>query len=98
MTQKEEELFSCKLHRKFRKAVELYGLIEDNDKILIGLSGGKDSLGLVEFLGEKQKIFHPRFSLEVGLTITKQANQQREPQINVKDLQKIMPYVYKVLK
>ena len=55
--------FIHKLHRKFRKAIELYGLIEDNDKILIGLSGGKDSLALVEFLGERQKIFHPRFSL-----------------------------------
>lgn len=63
MTQKEEDIFIYKLHRKFRKAVELYGLIEEGDKILIGLSGGKDSLALVEFLGEKQKIFHPRFSL-----------------------------------
>ena len=69
MTPKEEELFIYKLHRKFRKAVELYGLIKDNDKILIGLSGGKDSLALVEFLGEKQKIFHPRFSL-VAVHIT----------------------------
>jgi len=60
---KEEEFFINKLHRKFGKAVELYGLIGDNDKILIGLSGGKDSLALVEFLGERQKIFHPRFSL-----------------------------------
>ena len=69
MTQKEGELFTYKLHRKFRKAVELYGLIENNDKILIGLSGGKDSLALVEFLGEKQRIFHPRFSL-VAVHIT----------------------------
>jgi len=63
MTPKEEELFIYKLHRKFRKAVELYGLINEGDKILIGLSGGKDSLALVELLGEKQKIFRPRFTL-----------------------------------
>ena len=69
MTQKKEELFIYKLHRKFGKALELYGLIEDNDKILIGLSGGKDSLALVEFLGERQKIFRPRFSL-VAVHIT----------------------------
>jgi tRNA(Ile)-lysidine synthase TilS/MesJ len=63
MTEKEQNTFFYKLHRKFRKAVELYGLIEEGDKILVGLSGGKDSLALVEFLGEKMKVFKPRFSV-----------------------------------
>jgi tRNA(Ile)-lysidine synthase TilS/MesJ len=58
-----EDIFLYKLHRKFRKAIDLYGLIKEGDKILIGLSGGKDSLALVELLGERQKIFQPRFSL-----------------------------------
>ena len=63
MTEKEQNTFFYKLHRKFRKAVDLYGLIEEGDKILVGLSGGKDSLALVEFLGEKMKVFKPRFSV-----------------------------------
>ena len=40
-----------------------YGLIDDGDKVLIGLSGGKDSLALVEFLAERAKVFKPRFSV-----------------------------------
>jgi len=61
--QDETEAFFYKLNRKLRKAIDLYGLIEDGDKILIGLSGGKDSLALVELLGEKMKIFRPKFTL-----------------------------------
>ena len=63
MDNKQEKTFIYKLHRKFRKAIELYNLIEDGDKILVGLSGGKDSLALIEFLGEKQKVFKPNFSV-----------------------------------
>jgi tRNA(Ile)-lysidine synthase TilS/MesJ len=63
MSKKAEDLFLYKLQRKFRKAIDLYGLIKEDDKILIGLSGGKDSLALVELLRAKQKIHQPRFSL-----------------------------------
>mgnify|MGYP003404896520 CR=1 FL=1 len=40
-----------KIGKKFRKAMKDYGLIDDGDKVLIGLSGGKDSLALVELSG-----------------------------------------------
>ena len=52
-----------KLTRLFHKACSEYGLIEDGDSILVGLSGGKDSLALVEFLGERSKIYVPRFKV-----------------------------------
>jgi len=52
-----------KIESKFIKAINDYGLIEDNDHILIGLSGGKDSLALVELLGKRMKIIVPRFKL-----------------------------------
>jgi tRNA(Ile)-lysidine synthase TilS/MesJ len=51
------------INAKFKKAINDYRLIEDDDHILIGLSGGKDSLALVELLGERMKIFVPRFKL-----------------------------------
>jgi len=50
-----------KLTKKFHKACADYGLIADGDHILIGLSGGKDSLALTELLGRRAKIYKPRF-------------------------------------
>ena len=52
-----------KLIHKFHKACADYGLIEDGDHILIGLSGGKDSLALVELLGRRAQIYKPRFQV-----------------------------------
>lgn len=49
------------LTKRFHKACADYGLIEDGDHILIGLSGGKDSLALVELLGKRAQIYKPRF-------------------------------------
>jgi tRNA(Ile)-lysidine synthase TilS/MesJ len=51
------------IQSKFKKSINDYRLIDDNDHILIGLSGGKDSLALVELLGERMKIFVPRFKV-----------------------------------
>ena len=54
---------NTKIVRLFHKACADYRLIEDGDHILIGLSGGKDSLALVELLGARSKIYKPRFSV-----------------------------------
>ena len=50
-----------KIVHKFHKACAEYGLIADGDHILVGLSGGKDSLALVELLGRRAQIYKPRF-------------------------------------
>ena len=47
--------------RLFNKACAEYGLIADGDHILVGLSGGKDSLALIQLLGERSRIYVPRF-------------------------------------
>jgi tRNA(Ile)-lysidine synthase TilS/MesJ len=57
------EKIADKIYYNFRIAIERYGLIEENDKIMIGLSGGKDSLALVEFLARKRRAKKPDFSL-----------------------------------
>ena len=55
-----------KIENKVKKAIFDYGLIANGDKILIGLSGGKDSLALVDLLGRRSKIFNPRFEVIVA--------------------------------
>lgn len=59
----EEERTIRRIERRFSKGVVGYGLIEEGDKILIGLSGGKDSLALIELLGKRSHIYKPRFSV-----------------------------------
>jgi len=53
-----------RLTRRFNKAIFDYHLVEDGDFILAALSGGKDSLYLVEALARRKKILYPRFSVE----------------------------------
>ena len=53
-----------KLWKQFNKALGQYQLIDEDDRILVGLSGGKDSLLLTEFLARRQKILKPRFKVE----------------------------------
>lgn len=59
----EEEKMFRRIEKRFSKGVVEYGLIEEGDKILIGLSGGKDSLALVELLAKRARVFKPRFSV-----------------------------------
>lgn len=47
----------------FNKGVVNYNLIEDGDKILVGLSGGKDSMALLELLAKRSKIQKPSFQV-----------------------------------
>ena len=46
------------------KAMATYSLISDDDRILVALSGGKDSMCLLELLALRRQIRHPRFELE----------------------------------
>ena len=51
-----------------RKAVDTYQMIEDNDKIAIGVSGGKDSLALLQALHGLQRFYPHPFSL-IAITV-----------------------------
>ena len=53
-----------RIWRRFQQALATYRLIDDGDRILIGLSGGKDSLLLTELLARRQRIHRPQFSVE----------------------------------
>lgn len=54
----------ARLMRRYRKALKEFSLIEEGDRILIGLSGGKDSLFLVETLGRQQMISRPKITVD----------------------------------
>ncbi|MEG1520487.1 MAG: tRNA 2-thiocytidine biosynthesis TtcA family protein, partial [Clostridia bacterium] len=47
-----------------RKGIEDFNLIDDNDKIAVGVSGGKDSLTLLYALANIQKFLPKHFELE----------------------------------
>ena len=64
-----DELLFRKVEEKVKRAIFDYDLINDGDRILVGLSGGKDSLALVDLLGRRSKIFRPRFEVVVAHVI-----------------------------
>lgn len=67
----EEAQLLRRIERRFAKGVVEYGLIEENDKILVGLSGGKDSLALLELLALRARIYKPRFSVVAAHVVMK---------------------------
>ena len=60
----ELENLERRIRERFVKAFATYRLLEDGDHVLVGLSGGKDSLCLLEMLARRAKIDHPRFQVE----------------------------------
>ena len=60
----EQERIFKKINERFIKAFVAFRLLEDDDHILVGLSGGKDSLLLTELLARRARIEHPRFKVE----------------------------------
>lgn len=59
----ERRKLETKVRARFHKAINDYALIEDNDRVLVGLSGGKDSLALLQLLGEQSHIYVPKFEV-----------------------------------
>lgn len=52
-----------KLAGKVRKAIDTYKMIEDGDRIALGISGGKDSLSLLYALGDLRRYYPHNFDL-----------------------------------
>ena len=68
LTQKYNEPINHSLRRKIGKAVSQWQMISENDKILVGLSGGKDSLILLHALHDLKRRSPVKFSLS-ALTV-----------------------------
>jgi len=54
------------ISKKIGYAIGTYNMIEDNDSILIGVSGGKDSLTLLDLLHTRQKFAPIKFKLHAA--------------------------------
>ena len=55
-----------KILKRFNKGCVDYHLLEDGDRILIALSGGKDSLELVRMLAQRARIYKPHIEVEAA--------------------------------
>jgi tRNA 2-thiocytidine biosynthesis protein TtcA len=60
---KENESFEYHLIKKVGKTVKKYNLIEEGDRILVGVSGGKDSLTLLKLLHDRQGFYPNQYEL-----------------------------------
>lgn len=62
-TDPSQDKLQRRIRQRFNKALNDYRLIDDGDRILVGLSGGKDSLALLELLALRSRVFKPHFSV-----------------------------------
>lgn len=52
-----------KLMSRMRAAMEKYDMIEDGDRVAVGLSGGKDSVALLAALADMRRFYPKKFEL-----------------------------------
>lgn len=53
-----------RIRRLFNKGCTEYSLLSDGDRILLALSGGKDSLVMAQMMAERARIFRPSIQVE----------------------------------
>lgn len=59
----EQQKLYRRIGKQFGRATLGYSMFEDGDRILVALSGGKDSLTLLQLMAERSRIFKPRISV-----------------------------------
>lgn len=57
------------IQKRFNKGCVDYGLLEDGDRILVALSGGKDSLELLRLMAARARIYCPKITVEAAHVI-----------------------------
>ncbi len=70
------------LQKQMEKAIHDFKMIEEGDRILVGVSGGADSLSLIKLLRERQILFGQQFSLlAVHIDLGFQSNDYKRERI-----------------
>lgn len=59
----------CRIQKQFNQSCVDFNLLEDGDNILVGLSGGKDSLLLLRLLARRSKIWKPKINVSAAHVI-----------------------------
>lgn len=67
-----------KINSMVRRALEDYDMIEEGDKIAVGVSGGKDSLVLLKSLAEISRYYPKKFTV-MGITLDMGYNPDYSP-------------------
>lgn len=57
------------IRRKFHEGCATFDLLEDGDRVLLALSGGKDSLMMTQLMAEQSRIHHPRIDVAAAHVI-----------------------------
>ncbi len=82
---------------KLRRAITEYKLIQNGDKIAVGVSGGKDSITLLKLLAEYKKFSPEKFDL-VAITVDLQFNKTPADLTPIKNLCNELNVEYYVVK
>ena len=59
----QQQILYKRINKQFGRATIGYSMLEEGDRILVALSGGKDSLTLLQLLAERSRIFKPKISV-----------------------------------
>ena len=66
MSEDEISRMEKKVVKRFNKACADYALLEDDDKVLIALSGGKDSMLLLHLMAQRARLYKPKIKVEAA--------------------------------
>lgn len=58
-----------RIRKKFNVACADYGLLADGDRVLVALSGGKDSLMLLRLMAQRARLYRPKIEVEAAHVI-----------------------------
>lgn len=69
MTEIEIRQLEKRVTKRFNRACADYALLSDGDKVLVALSGGKDSLLLLRLMARRARLYKPSISVEAAHVI-----------------------------